>query len=441
MTIMDRYEALYSHNIYPVHISDYLRGYCNDRYLLYSPLAGVMAVADGSDVDRMNRELGEHGVIYGEEQAMLNYNPPRPNFVTDPHDVFALTILPNNICNFSCSYCYAARGHGHDELSDDTIRAVLDYFIDPERLSRRDLYISFGGGGEPLLSWPKMKLALEYSDALALKHGFTIRYSFASNGSVMNDEIINAIHRYNIKTNISFDILEDVQNAQRRNYERVCHTLDTLLAHDITPTINSVITPLNVVRQCEMVERVHDRFPGLRRLSFDYVVDGNLFEAVEELKKFYDTYIDNFFQAQKLGMQYGISVSSIKYHNLEQIKTRACAGGFDLTPQGRFSMCFFVSSPQELLYDDFIYGKVNGDGRLEFDREKFRDLVEASENRRDECRHCFIRWHCGGGCLYHMKSYTPEMLDVMCNFQRKFSLIALLNKAEYLDRQARCTET
>lgn len=423
-------EVFYKKNLYPIRVADYLSD-SGDRFVLYSPLAHSLGIMNRMELDGLAKEL-EFGGCFADtelqQQLIEAIEEPRPNFVTNPEDVFALTILPNNICNFSCSYCYAAKGHGKDELSEETLKTVLDFFVDPRRITRRDLYISFGGGGEPLLSWEKVKFAIAYSDSLARKYGFIIKYSYASNGSVISDEILHTIHTYDIKVNISFDILEEIQNIQRKNYEKVCQTLDCLLENDICPTINSVITPLNVARQSEMVEEIHSRFPKLRRLSFDYVVDANLYRESDSLRTFYDHYMKHFFEARTLGKHYNITVSSIKCHNLEQIKTRACAGGFDLTPQGKFSMCFFVSSPKEALYEDFIYGSVDS-GKLEFDHQKFKSLVEFSSNDREKCRDCFIRWHCGGGCFYHIKSYTAEMLEVMCEFQRKFSLVSLLNDA------------
>lgn len=417
------YENLIAHNLYPVAID-------SERYLLYAPLAHSMVVVNGSDVIELDRQLAANGHLSNEvlqKSLVDDAVTPEPNYVTSPRDVFALTILPNNICNFSCSYCYAAKGHGGDELSEETLRSVLDFFVDPARISRKDLYISFGGGGEPLISWDKVLFSIEYSHSLAVKHGFVVHYSYASNGSVMNEQIINAIIRYNIKTNVSFDILEDIQNRQRRNYQTVCNTLDIMLGNDIFPTINSVITPLNVSRQTEMVEHVHGRFPKLRRLSFDYVVDAHLYEDTARLREFYDDYTDNFYAARRQAARYNMTLSSIKYHNLELIKSRACAGGFDLTPQGRISVCFFVSSPKEPLFDDFIYGEV-ADGKVHFDEEKFHRMVSFSSNSQSRCRNCFIRWHCGGGCLFHSKSYTGEQMAAMCDFQRKFSLTALLEK-------------
>lgn len=420
-------ELLHRDNIYPILLSDYLPNKTG-MYAFYSPLSHGLAIASDREAKSFIKEYNETGNISEPEikSWIAESKLPEPNYVENPKDIYAITILPNNICNFSCSYCYAAKGHSSDQINEETLKAVLDFFIDSTRIKRKHLYISFGGGGEPLLSWERMKFVLEYSEWLAEREGKTIHYSFASNGSVISEEIIDFIHKFNIKVNISFDILEDIQNIQRRHYHRVCNTLDTLLAAGISPTINSVITPLNVERQVDMVREVAKRFPGLNRLSFDYVVDGNLCDTVSELEKFYDDYINNFFRAREVGKEFGIEISSIKFHNLEQIKTRACAGGFDLTPLGEISVCFFISSPKEKLYEDFIYGRVT-DGKVVFDVDKFAGMVNESANSQDKCKNCFLKWHCAGGCLFHSKSYTPEMLDAMCRFQRKFSIVALLN--------------
>lgn len=419
--------------LFPIQIKDYLSSAkWDNKILLYSPLAHSFVVIENEQLYVLAAQLEHNGRFDDEElnrKMIESVHTPLPNYVTSPNDVFAITILPNNICNFSCSYCYAAKGHGKDEISKEKLKTVIDFFINPQRINRKDLYISFGGGGEPLLSWDKVLYAIEYSDKLAKKHGFNIHFSYASNGSIMTDKIIEAIHLYNIKVNVSFDILEDIQTQQRKNYHQVCKTLKILTSNGVSPTINSVITPLNVALQCEMVGNIHVNFPGLHRLSFDYVVDGKLFDNPKQLRDFFNQYTYHFFKARTLGEKYGISVSSIKHHNLSQLKTRACQGGFDLTPTGELSLCFFVSSPKESLYNDFIYGKVNSN-TLEFDYKKFKSVINNSYNCREDCQKCFIRWHCGGGCLFHTKTYSEKMLAEMCTFQRRFSIISLLNDAK-----------
>jgi radical SAM protein with 4Fe4S-binding SPASM domain len=414
-------------NLFPIETSNYLSGFEAD-YLLYSPLSKSFIFAGKDKLELLQEELISDGKVKDEDiqsQLIDTAIIPEESYAHTPQEIFALTILPNNICNFSCSYCYAAQGHSKDTLSKEKLKCTLDFFIDPERISRRDLYISFGGGGEPFISWDIVKYAIEYGSSLAEKHGFKLNFSFASNGSIINDEIVESIKKYRIKANISFDILEEIQNLQRKNYLQVCETLHILLDNEIYPTVNSVITPANVALQEQMVEHAHNCFPKLKRLSFDSVVDGNLFDKPVQLNAFYDKYIRHFFTAQELGEKYDITVSCIKHRNLELIKTRACAGGFDLTPNGKFSMCFFVSSPKEKLYNRFIYGEVT-DNALQFDEDKFKELVAYNAENNERCRSCFIKWHCGGGCLYHSKAYSQEMLDVMCDFQRKFSFISLL---------------
>lgn len=420
-------KILHKNHIYPIPLRDYLP-YESDKYAIYSPLSHGLAVVGTDEAASFIQDFLKTGKVSDAELDSLitDRRLPVANYVENPEDVYAMTILPNNICNFSCSYCYAAKGHSHDQLDEETLRTALDFFINSERTPREHLYISFGGGGEPLLSWQRMKSVLDYAEELASKHRKTIHYSFASNGSVMSPEILDTIRKFSIKVNISFDILENIQNVQRKHYNRVCETLDTLLSNGVYPTINSVITPLNVELQADMVREIGRRFPGLKRLSFDYVVDGNLYETPQDLGDFYDRYIKNFFWAREIGKEFGIEVSSIKYHNLEQLKTRACAGGFDITPQGTISVCFFISSPREKLYEDFIYGRIE-DRNVQFDKDKFYRMVNETANTQDKCHECFLKWHCAGGCLFHARSYSPEMLDTMCEFQRKFSIIALLN--------------
>ena len=92
-------------------------------------------------------------------------------------------------------------------------------------------------------------------------------------------------------------------------------------------------------------------------------------------------------------------------------------------------MCFFVSSPNEEYYNEFIYGRIEPAG-VTFDADKFKRLADYKANHNDRCRQCFAKWHCGGGCLYHSYAYSDAMHSEMCHFLRRFSLEALLEKVE-----------
>lgn len=415
--------------LFPIEKSRYLDK-DDAGFVLYSPLAHDFIEVDDIQLNELRRQLKDNGCFQDAnlQQRLLDLRKtPETNHVTTPDKAYAMTVLPNNICNFSCSYCYAAKGRGKEELSIDTLKTVLDFFVDPQRISRRDLYITFGGGGEPMISWDKVKFCVEYADHLAQKYGFTIVYSYVTNGSIVSDDILATVKKHNIKVSVSFDILQDIQNRQRGNYQKVCDTLNVYLAHGITPSVNAVITPVNADRQREMVEELHRKFPKIKKISFDFVVDGDLFDKPEQLEDFMTKYILGFYDAQSLSDSYGMRLTSLKYQNLQKLKTRACAGGFDLTPLGTLSLCFMVSSPAERQYNELIYGKVE-DGKVTFNRDKFKTLIERSLSERDRCDDCFIRWHCGGGCLYNMLTYSKEQMEVMCEADRRFSLIGIMER-------------
>lgn len=376
-----------------------------------------------------SHQMNNDGEMLDAIKALTSVPDKYPDdIIQSPLETCSLTILPNSKCNFSCSYCYASKGHTGDELSLFNLEKTIDFFIDPKRTSNRNLYISFGGGGEPFLSWDIVKHALNYASQKAHKFGFTIHFSFASNGSLISKEIIDTLKTYNVKANISFDILEDVQNLQRKNHSLVSTNLLSLLASNIKPSLNTIITPASVNRQEEMVLEIASKYPGLERLSFDPVIDEQLASNNKDLKDFYSSYIKGFFEARKLGKKYGIDVNSIHLRNTGLKRHRTCPGGFDLTPDGHITVCYLVSSPKEAFYKDFVYGNIREDGEIVLDEKKFASLINESTNNRMECRQCFARWHCGGGCLYEYSLYPPEARLVACDFIRQFTLKALLEQ-------------
>jgi len=428
------FSSLYNLNLFPIGIKDYLFNPDGEVYMVYAPLAKAFVLID--ETSMINIVESSHHKKANQQhhllQKLVDLNRYEPQAVAlNPGETFALTFLPNNVCNLSCSYCYASKSHGNTRLDKNSIKQYLDFFIDPNRISRKDLYISFGGGGEPFLSWSLVEFAIIYASELGNKYGFNINFSFASNGTIVTPAIIQILKKYKIKSNISFDILERIQNKERGKYKQVAANLETLLDEDIIPTINSVITPNNQHLQLEMVNEIAERFPKIRRLSFDSLVDANYFSTTKEIKEFYKSYTQNFFEARKFGKTKGITVSCIKHHNLEIIKDRACVGGFDVTPDGEISMCFFVSSPNEKLYKDFIYGGINKQsGEIKFDKDKYEDLMKYDSEYNNKCKGCLAKWHCGGGCLYQIKSYSSEMMNEICEFVQSFSIKALM---EYID--------
>ena len=141
-------------------------------------------------------------------------------------------------------------------------------------------------------------------------------------------------------------------------------------------------------------------------------------------------YTDGFFKARKLGKFFNIDVNCIILRSLDQLRDRTCPGGITVTPQGTISSCFFVSSPREKLYDEFIYGKVDENGQLDFDTAIFNKNQGDSLAGKKRCTDCFAKWHCGGGCHYQNCIYSKELQDVLCDNTRGFIRRALFEKTD-----------
>lgn len=349
--------------------------------------------------------------------------------IRTPHDIRVLTLLLNQICNFSCAYCYSSKGRSKEEMSLETIKAVLDFYVVRER--GEYLQIVFSGGGDPLLSFDKFKGAVDYAKLLASKNDVRLDVGVVTNGSLLKDDIIGYLKENDIGLVVSFDILKDVHNAQRSHYDVVAGTIDKLLNSGMSIGIRSTITPLNVSRQKEMVEELHSKFPAASCVAFEAVINDRMFKDVSELRAFYNAFVESFFQARERGAQLGIEVGNTEYMNAFIRQERSCLGKFVVTPEGKLTSCSRISSPLEDHYDSFVYGEVKG-GKLLIDDERYREIMNEATVYNKECTECSARWNCGGGCLLARKAYSHEYFREHCRFIRKITAEALNSNKDEL---------
>ena len=63
------------------------------------------------------------------------------------------------------------------------------------------------------------------------------------------------------------------------------------------------------------------------------------------------------------------------------------------------------------------------------DEEKFHQLISIyTIYAMPRCEDCIVKWNCDGGCSMQNNQYTSEILDVICNFTRRFSKALLLER-------------
>ena len=402
--------ALNEKNIFLIPVSDCLGNPAAGKefYIVYAPLAGKMLVADEEGISRQLDAVVDELTVSGDPKRFFSK-------VGCAADLQKMSILPNHTCNFSCSYCYSARGRSNTVLEKDKLRTGLEYFINPGRLRERNISISFIGGGEPLLSWDLVRYGIEYASELAHRHGFNLLMTLITNGSIMNDEIIGCLKQYEVLPDVSFDILEDAQNKNRRHFDAVCRTLDMLCDAGLVPSVNATITPDTVNRMDEMLDFMDTRFPRIVNMVFEPVVSDAIFPTPRDLRDFYAAYLDGFMRVRRHAAQKGKTVTCRIYKNIDSLLERGCPSKFTLTPQGDISICYCTSSPREKQYAARTYGHIDTAG-VHIDDDKFNMIHGINVYSFEKCTHCYAKWHCGGGCMCPNDLYDDKHLDEVCRF-------------------------
>lgn len=412
------------------HIHDYL--------LVYAPLADSALILKREDWLLVKSLIDSNGNLEGdlyevaESLKQEDIDKLRESAIHGLDDFQNLSILPNNKCNFSCSFCYSAQGRANDELTFQQAQTAIDRFIrndSPQKLS-----LSILGGGEPLISWPLVKKIIDYAESKASKYKKLLNTSITTNASLITDQIIGYLIHHNITAVVSYEILEDIQNLHRGHYVLVRNKILRMFDLGYTPQFNTVITPDNVNRISEIVEVAHRDFPHLKYLCTDPVISPDIFTSIEKLRDFHDSFINNFFKARDLGDKLGLKVDCTANLSMDCTIDRYCPGEMGITATGLITSCPCISSEHEAGFDSYIYGKVS-EYTLEIDNARFNEIIGQNLHSNPKCKNCPMKYNCGGGCMHKNNIFSPEFQSETCRFTREFGKRFLYHRlnAYYLE--------
>ena len=148
--------------------------------------------------------------MYAFSESIKTYMRQSKNylfFATSLH-IFVVT----SKCNMQCVYCQAQ--NGKERPCGMMTKEVAEKAVDIA-LSSPNEYLSFEfQGGEPLLNFDIIKHIVEYTSNK--NHNKTIQYNIVSNLTLITDEMIEFIKKYNIGISTSIDGNEELHNQNRK---------------------------------------------------------------------------------------------------------------------------------------------------------------------------------------------------------------------------------
>lgn len=182
-------------------------------------------------------------------------------------------------CNLACTYCYCGtcRDMPSQGLMTETIARQAITWLFAASGKSDTVSITFFGG-EPLLNKPVLRVAIQYSQQLAKLHGKKVFYSMTTNGTLLDDEVIGFIKKYNFGLMVSLDGPPDIHNKQcptrsgQPSFEAAAAGIKKLMARRRSVTVRCTMT--------HPVPRMLDLIHYFEEFGFTRIVLGSALNAV-----------------------------------------------------------------------------------------------------------------------------------------------------------------
>lgn len=139
----------------------------------------------------------------------------RDSGYTDGADL-AVNINLTNVCNLSCTYCFADGGD-YGRMTNAMGHQSVDHifgFIDANLTASRAVRLEFFGG-EPLANYPLIEEICERADAYAAEHGVRFVHRISTNLTLLPKGVLELFAKHRFIVSVSIDGGREVQDANR----------------------------------------------------------------------------------------------------------------------------------------------------------------------------------------------------------------------------------
>jgi len=388
------------------------------EYLVYSPLRGGCFII-GSDVKKDLDNYIINGVLPKNDILCSHLNQwahQLPSVVRhyDIDTYNTCVILLTQQCNLQCSYCYAKASRSNQTVTKENIKLVVDRILANRPSSKKTF--SFIGGGEPTIDWNLLTWSIEYIRTNQKNDNVII--SVTTNGTLLNEERIVWLKQNNVDVGLSYDILPEIQNKVRayRNgegtYKTIDQTIKLLHRHNLYFRIRATISGDSVDYMPQMIEFIRDQYPFIKHVQLEPVQDKE-----QNVKSYYDRFVNNFVKAHRIGKLCGIDVYNMITHSIGTLKSQFCRGEFCLTPEGSIVACQRFSSINDALFPEFKYGQIVG-GNIKIDDEAYKKVNTLFSHKLSNCESCFAQYNCAGLCTAIRSDLPESQVLEYCHFTK-----------------------
>ena len=355
--------------------------------------------------------------------------------------VKALCLHIAHDCNLACRYCFAEEGEYHGRralMSYETGKQALDFLI-ANSGSRRNLEVDFFGG-EPLMNWDVVKQLVAYGREQEKLHDKHFRFTLTTNGVLLNDEIMEFANKEMDNVVLSIDGRKEVHDRMRP-FRKGAGSYDLIVPkfqkfaesrHQDKYYVRGTYTHFNTDFSKDVL---HLADLGFKQISVEPVVAQPTDEyALKEsdlpvLFDEYDRLAAEMVKRNKAGNGFNFFHFMIDLEGGPCVYKRlsGCGSGTEylaVTPWGDLYPCHQFVGNEKFLLGNVEDGIVNTEIR--------DDFKLCNVYAKEECRDCFAKFYCSGGCAanaYNMHGDINQPYEIGCELQKKRIECAIMIKA------------
>lgn len=356
-------------------------------------------------------------------------------------EIKALCLHVAHTCNLTCDYCFASQGNFCGErglMSFDVGKRAIDFLIEHSG-NRKNLEVDFFGG-EPLMNFEVVKQIVAYARSIEGKHGKNFRFTLTTNGVLIDDDVIDFANRECHNVVLSLD-------GRRQVHDRLRKTANGKGSYDlIVPKFQKMVEKrggkgyyIRGTFTHNNPDFTNDIFHmldlGFTELSMEPVVCAPndpyalTDEDIEVVCRQYEILAEEMIKREKQGRGFTF------YHYMIDLtggpciykRISGCGSGteyFAVTPWGELFPCHQFVGDETYSMGDIWKGITN--------QEKQQQFKLCNAYAREECRDCWAKLYCSGGCAanaYHAAGSISGVYEQGCRLFKKRMECAIMVQA------------
>ena len=362
--------------------------------------------------------------------------------------VKALCLHVAHTCNLNCSYCFASQGKYHGDralMSFEVGKRALDFLVEHSG-ARRNLEVDYFGG-EPLMNFQVVKDLTAYARSIEQAAGKHFRFTLTTNGMLIDDDVIDFANRECYNVVLSLDGRREIHDRFRVDYagngswDRIVPKFQKLVRArgDRGYYMRGTFTHANP----DFLKDIKTMLDlGFTQLSMEPVVcaPDDPSALTEEDKPIvmeqYEKLADLMLERRRAGKPFTFYHYMIDLRDGPCIYTRisGCGSGTEymaVTPWGDLYPCHQFVGEEKFRLGDVWHGVTNPAVRDEF--------AACNVYARPECRDCWARLYCSGGCAanaYHATGKITGTYAYGCDlFKKRMECALMLAAVNQLEEQ------